>query len=1529
MSWSHPHGLSSGRFWAVLSAALMLGCGISVVGGPSDVPALDSTIDAPDAPSIDVAPDDAPDVMRRCQGNEDCASDSAGPVCDRMTGRCGRCLSGADCIGNPAGASCLTATGLCGPCGGAMDCADSPAGPVCDATSGRCGRCTANADCAGNPVRPLCNTTTGQCFRCASNADCAGNAAGTLCNTLSGVCVRCTANIDCSGNPAGPACLMGGTCGRCTEDPDCMGNPAGPLCNRASGACTRCASNADCAGNPSGPQCNLLSGLCARCMSNNDCMADPAAPMCNAASGACFRCAANEDCAGNPAGLACNTTNGTCVACTVAADACPTRERCDPRTNTCVGGCRDDSGCASTPSASRCDPGTNTCVACAMDSHCAAGSFCRGNLCVAGCDATRPCPTSQTCCAGACVNTASNTGNCGACGTVCAASNATAACTAGRCAVGACNANFANCNASATDGCEVFTGGDLSNCGRCANACRVPPNAAPVCRGGVCGVGPCAGGFSDCNGMSADGCEANLQSSVTSCGACGRACPAPANAVATCAMARCGYSCLLGYADCDGDATNGCETDVRNSAMNCGACGTACRGATNASPSCLGGTCQLTCARGFGNCDFDFGNGCEVQLLSNVRSCGACGRVCPSGQECADGACTPPCPAGQSRCGSACVVLTNDPSNCGRCGVACSSSQLCGGGTCITTCVAPQTTCGRTCTTLATDPQNCGACGTTCRAGFGCVSGRCTVMCADSTYTACGGLCVNLTNDEVNCGGCGVTCRGDQNCVAGLCTTICAGRLSLCGDGECYDLANDPNNCGACGRVCSAGCYMGTCAGIAELESMSYNNCGLYTSGRVFCWGYSNGTLTTSAGGQTHRATPVQVTDSIGRPLEAVRQIATGDRACALLRNGTVRCWGGTVLGEVSSLTTIQNLNARGSNFCAVAMDGRVYCWNGAPRDSAQPALVAVAGITTAVEVAAGSNHACARLRDSTVVCWGTGNSGQLGDGRSVNSATPVVVSGLTDATALTAGAAHTCALRATGTVLCWGLNTNGQVGNGTTVNVATPAAISSLTGVRQVRAGLRHTCAVLTAGGVRCWGENLWSQLGDGTNTDRTAPVAVAGLPSSRWVSAYDHHSCAITTDNRVFCWGYNPMGEAGGGTEARTTPARVAGLSNVVDLQSGVSSNFAQGAGNSWRCALVCPSGAVGRTCPTGGTVQCWGSRTFGNDYGNLADGTVVQRAVPAAAMTLSNVRQISINYSLHGCAVRTTGEVACWGYNAYGQVGDGTLTNRTVPTTVPGLANVQEVRVGRNHTCAIVASGAERQVWCWGNNFHGELGIGTMIASRVPVRVAGITDASQLRMPYDATCIVRTGAPYTGQVWCWGRNIEYQLGDGSNTNRYLPGAVTTIASTATVPVSLTDVRELNCQVNGCWARLNAGTISSWGQNFGGTRATPTTTYSSFVDYRFSGNGGCAIRTDRTTACYGHNEFGNSGNGTVRYYDSTYRPVAGDFVALDIPYVYGNPCAIERGGTVACWGWSGNGGLLAAGLDGITRTPAEIGSP
>jgi hypothetical protein len=244
-----------------------------------------------------------------------------------------------------------------------------------------------------------------------------------------------------------------------------------------------------------------------------------------------------------------------------------------------------------------CDPGTGACVACVRDGHCGPGRLCVGNLCVAGCTPAQPCPAGQTCCTGACVDPASSAVHCGACGTVCRAANAT-----------------------------------------------------PACLNGVCGVGMCATGFGDCNRRGDDGCEVDLQRDTASCGACGSACSTPANAsAATCTAGRCGFACTAGFADCDGDASNGCEVDLRVSAAHCGLCGNACPTRPNTSaPGCRAGRCDATCSTGFGDCDGNPDNGCEANLARDPNHCGACGmrraEVCDGADSDCDGTADNGCP---------------------------------------------------------------------------------------------------------------------------------------------------------------------------------------------------------------------------------------------------------------------------------------------------------------------------------------------------------------------------------------------------------------------------------------------------------------------------------------------------------------------------------------------------------------------------------------------------------------------------------------------------------------------------------------------------------------------------------------------------------------------------------------------------------------------------------------------------------------------------------------------------------------------
>ncbi len=343
-------------------------------------------------------------------------------------------------------------------------------------------------------------------------------------------------------------------------------------------------------------------------------------------------CTADSACAGSSEGTVCDPASGRCVQCTPTNDRCPAGQYCVAGMNRCMTGCRDDASCGvgtdGGAALRRCDTAMHVCVDCLRDEHCAAGALCVGNVCVPGCTMSRPCPAGQGCCGGACADTQTNIANCGGCDVRCSVPNAAPVCRGGVCGLGSCTAPFANCDGDASNGCETDTRTSLSACGACGSPCGPRPNARASCEMGMCRY-TCTGSFGDCDGNPANGCETDLGTTPSHCGMCGRAC-ALANATAGCNLGACVVaSCAASFGDCNTNPADGCETDLRESLSHCGACGRRCAPA-NSIPVCSAGTCRLVgCDVGFGDCDRSATNGCEV-AVTTVTNCSACGLACPA-----------------------------------------------------------------------------------------------------------------------------------------------------------------------------------------------------------------------------------------------------------------------------------------------------------------------------------------------------------------------------------------------------------------------------------------------------------------------------------------------------------------------------------------------------------------------------------------------------------------------------------------------------------------------------------------------------------------------------------------------------------------------------------------------------------------------------------------------------------------------------------------------------------------------------------
>jgi alpha-tubulin suppressor-like RCC1 family protein len=325
--------------------------------------------------------------------------------------------------------------------------------------------------------------------------------------------------------------------------------------------------------------------------------------------------------------------------------------------------------------------------------------------------------------------------------------------------------------------------------------------------------------------------------------------------------------------------------------------------------------------------------------------------------------------------------------------------------------------------------------------------------------------------------------------------------------------------------------------------------------------------------------------------------------------------------------------------------------------------------------------------------CWGGSGNGQLGDGTVNPSIFPVAVSGGHTFATIASGM-HECGVTTGGAAYCWGLGFYGELGNGANADAQVPSPVSGGLTFSSISAGTYHTCAVTTGGVDYCWGDNGGSDLGDSSNAPANTPQRVVGGHTWTQVSAGYEHSCAITPANQANCWGYGGHGALGNGVPTQSW--------EPVLVSDGHPFAMVAAGGDEHSCGVT-----------TSGVAYCWGS----NGLGQLGSGSdTIQTLTPvpvAGGLTFSSISGGGNHY----CGVTTGGAAYCWGYNGYGQLCDGTMTNRNAPVPVLGGITFTSVSAGANHTCGIATSGV---VFCWGFG-NGILGNRSRAQSSVPVRVS----------------------------------------------------------------------------------------------------------------------------------------------------------------------------------------------------------------
>ena len=471
-------------------------------------------------------------------------------------------------------------------------------------------------------------------------------------------------------------------------------------------------------------------------------------------------------------------------------------------------------------------------------------------------------------------------------------------------------------------------------------------------------------------------------------------------------------------------------------------------------------------------------------------------------------------------------------------------------------------------------------------------------------------------------------------------TDIAAGAIHTCGiqsNGSLWCWGLGTRGQLGTGQQFSTNVPIQEVTGASDWKSVTaglYHTCATKSDGRLFCWGIdADGQLGTQGSGAASLV-PVQESSNSQWATVSAGQIHT----CGIKADRALECWGNNRNGELGTNdyfdfgdndfpnaitpTPIGNdtdiaifrkygvVSAGGSHTCVIMIlvnqarcsgantDGQLGIATTNPGES--DSFVTVDnGISRWSTISAGLRHTCGIGNDGALWCWGNNDSGQLGTGDVVSSATPVRIGAGDFWASVSAGGTHTCAIANDASMYCWGDNTDGRLGidSSTITRRLTPTPVSGPDTWATIAAGLNHSCAVATTGTAFCWGSNQGGALGGFAGTEALAPAAVQSTLNFSAIDVGDDHSCARTSSARIYCWGSNDFGQLGTGDFAsRPLPNRVgfdAGWKEVTT-------------GSNHTCGVRVASGS--------GSLWCWGA----GSAGQLGNGSTTDSNTPVQVGT-----------------------------------------------------------------------------------------------------------------------------------------------------------------------------------------------------------------------------------------------------------------------------------------------------------------------